>query len=701
MPPLPPFCRRTFFVWCLAALFRLGNVCLLRTYFSPDEYYQTHEVALHLASGGRTGHLTWEWRAGLRSALHPTLLALPLIAVQHVCAFLDSFAPFVPLALRNLTPTLLSTNLVLHFPIIVPRLIHVLLAAGTDVATWSLATRLFGEWGEDRWRDHALWAALIQGASWLNFFVLTRPLANTLEAFLLVFALAVWDEPLLTWHAWMEHIIMTIRPGRFTSRSKSRPKSPSPSPSPFYPVRVFSAMYLATLSCASRPPAIIPWFFLGLGVLCYRPRRALALLPTAVAAGIAGVTTIMVLDRWFYGTWTIPGLAFVHFNVGKGADYYGTHGWAWYLGEGTATVLATYMIPVCAALLLSSSSSASRSVSCKRSTSLAWSLCALYVAVCGVLSVARHKEFRFLLPAYQLLMPVVTEGMGRLWLQDSLHVHLMEDDEPQKKRCRRAEDNKDTDQGRVSLSWSRGTVILVLLGQVALTAFTSLVHRRGTLAAAAFITHHAAATSPSSSSSVYYLMPCHAAPGVAYHPTVTVVAYPDCSPPGHRPPTPFTYPPSVGGKGTSTIRVAEGEGAAGGDGPLTWRAWREAIHAEQLVGSHPSRDLDIEEDFVVDLDLESEEDRVLRHPGAFLRALGASSSIYALPTYVVMYGPVWAQLGGATGLSRRLGVKYNACATLMDSVIPTDHGATYTVHVACRLGAEKTAAEQPLLLGTP
>ena len=92
---------------------------------------------------------------------------------------------------------------------------------------------------------------------------------------------------------------------------------------------------------------------------------------------------------------------------------------------------------------------------------------------------------------------------------------------------------------------------------------------------------------------------------------------------------------------------------------------------------------------------ESEEDRVLRHPGAFLRALGASSSIYALPTYVVMYGPVWAQLGGATGLSRRLGVKYNACATLMDSVIPTDHGATYTVNVACRLGAEKTAAGTP------
>ena len=45
-------------LWLLRAL---NSVCV-RTYFNPDEYWQSLEVAHHLAFDGH-GHLTWEWSA--------------------------------------------------------------------------------------------------------------------------------------------------------------------------------------------------------------------------------------------------------------------------------------------------------------------------------------------------------------------------------------------------------------------------------------------------------------------------------------------------------------------------------------------------------------------------------------------------------------------------------------------------------------
>ncbi|VDL73522.1 unnamed protein product [Nippostrongylus brasiliensis] len=46
---------------------------LKKSWFVPDEVYQSSEVA-HRAVFG-TGHLSWEWKYGLRSPLHPALIA--------------------------------------------------------------------------------------------------------------------------------------------------------------------------------------------------------------------------------------------------------------------------------------------------------------------------------------------------------------------------------------------------------------------------------------------------------------------------------------------------------------------------------------------------------------------------------------------------------------------------------------------------
>ena len=41
-------------------LFRLISWLIVRTYFIPDEYWQTFEIAHSLAFG--YGYKTWEWR---------------------------------------------------------------------------------------------------------------------------------------------------------------------------------------------------------------------------------------------------------------------------------------------------------------------------------------------------------------------------------------------------------------------------------------------------------------------------------------------------------------------------------------------------------------------------------------------------------------------------------------------------------------
>uniref|UniRef100_A0A0D3EQH2 Mannosyltransferase n=1 Tax=Oryza barthii TaxID=65489 RepID=A0A0D3EQH2_9ORYZ len=60
-------------VLALALAFRAANALLVRTYFNPDEHWQCLEVAHRIVFG--YGHLTWEWKRGLRSYLHPFIFA--------------------------------------------------------------------------------------------------------------------------------------------------------------------------------------------------------------------------------------------------------------------------------------------------------------------------------------------------------------------------------------------------------------------------------------------------------------------------------------------------------------------------------------------------------------------------------------------------------------------------------------------------
>lgn len=109
---------RTIFALCL--VFRIANALLVQTYFNPDEHWQALEVAHRVVFGYnkfhlvfafqscddceqmcfffykkcfmlvyRYGHLTWEWKRGIRSYMHPFLFAL----LYKVLAFLGLDTP--------------------------------------------------------------------------------------------------------------------------------------------------------------------------------------------------------------------------------------------------------------------------------------------------------------------------------------------------------------------------------------------------------------------------------------------------------------------------------------------------------------------------------------------------------------------------------------------------------------------------------
>lgn len=77
---------KSFYVIGFIVAVRLASVFLVQTWFVPDEYWQSLEVAHKLVFG--YGSLTWEWTSGIRSYLQPASIAgvykvLELLTIDH------------------------------------------------------------------------------------------------------------------------------------------------------------------------------------------------------------------------------------------------------------------------------------------------------------------------------------------------------------------------------------------------------------------------------------------------------------------------------------------------------------------------------------------------------------------------------------------------------------------------------------------
>ncbi|XP_020231283.1 GPI mannosyltransferase 3 isoform X2 [Cajanus cajan] len=189
--------HKRVFALCLA--FRIVNSVLVQTYFNPDEHWQGPEVAHSVAFG--YGHLTWEWKQGIRSYLHP-MIFVPLYRLLEL--------------LRLDTPWIMMRA---------PRLLQSVFSAVGDLYMYKLSAVLFGD-------SVAKWALFSQLSNWFMFYCFSRTLSNSLETVFTLVSLYFW--PCL--------------------RSKSNCSFVS---------RKWG-LVVAAFACAIRPTSAITWMYVGL-----------------------------------------------------------------------------------------------------------------------------------------------------------------------------------------------------------------------------------------------------------------------------------------------------------------------------------------------------------------------------------------------------------------------------------------------------
>ncbi|KAG6739793.1 hypothetical protein POTOM_057408 [Populus tomentosa] len=270
--------EKNIFTLCLA--FRIANSLLIQTYFNPDEHWQSLEVAHRIVFG--YGHLTWEWRKGIRSYFHPLLFAV----LYKVLALFGLDTPW--------------------FMAHAPRLLQALFSAVGDLYFYRLSNAIFGNFV-------AKWALFSQLANWFMFFCFNRTLSNSLETVLTLVGLYYWP----------------------CMRA-------SPSKVPLV-LRKWG-LAIAALACAIRPTSAITWFYVGLLELAVTRDRLKFLVLEVVPIGALVLGLSCLLDRLMYGSWVIVPLNFLKFNfLSSGGDYYGTHKWHWYFSQGFTVMLFTFL----------------------------------------------------------------------------------------------------------------------------------------------------------------------------------------------------------------------------------------------------------------------------------------------------------------------------------------------------------------------
>ncbi|KAH8117385.1 Alg9-like mannosyltransferase family-domain-containing protein, partial [Phellopilus nigrolimitatus] len=139
----------------IALVWRILNATATCTFFQPDEFFQSLEVAHRTVFG--YGHLTWEWTASppIRSILFPALY-MPVYWVLKIIA---------------------------------PKVFQGAIAAITDIGTRELARQILGE----RYANAAYFLSL---TSFFHMLALCRTLSNSVETSLTTAALCFWP-----WHS--------------------------------------------------------------------------------------------------------------------------------------------------------------------------------------------------------------------------------------------------------------------------------------------------------------------------------------------------------------------------------------------------------------------------------------------------------------------------------------------------------------------
>lgn len=331
-------------------VFRILNALSIKTFFQPDEYFQSLEPAWQLAFGPTSGAwITWEWTQGLRSSIHPYLFAL-------VYRFSTGIRELV-----QLTPYQHAEVL-----IFLPKVTQAIFAAVLDLFTWRLAGYVY--------RDEqqiSITALILTVASPWQWFCSTRTFSNCIETTLTAVALD------LTFRSWK------TASGRMGS------------------LQQHVSLVIAAIACILRPTNGIIWSTI-LGLLVFDDcsiRKFGSFVVTATTCGIAVLALSLGIDASYYGKAIFPPLQFLYFNLAQSlAIFYGSNRRDYYFTEGLPLLLTT-ALPFGLIGLWQSLRSAARQFGLRPRFILTMAVLTSVLA----LSCISHKEVRFIYPLLPIL----------------------------------------------------------------------------------------------------------------------------------------------------------------------------------------------------------------------------------------------------------------------------------------------------------
>ncbi|PNS14014.1 hypothetical protein CAC42_6527 [Sphaceloma murrayae] len=371
-PRIPPPSGWKVFLFFLSL--RILNASTTRTFFQPDEYFQSLEPALKIAlPHGSGAWITWEWRESLRSSLHP-----------YIFAGWYQILALVALVLR------LDSHNAAELHVVGPKILQALFAALTDLYTWRLVIKHQGARHDSTNATSTSTIFMLALSPW-QWFCSTRTLMNSLECTLTVAALYCW-------------------PWEMFSGIGSTVKIP-------YRGRLLIALLLAAVATILRVPNVILWMVIGGCCVAYRLwlwQRAISavsqVLCIALLTGTCVLTASVAADFQFYGRAVFPPYRFLQFNVVESlAVFYGHNRRDYYFTEGLPILLTTYL-PFALYGIYDSLCSAARFLRHKNTT-LATRTAALreitlvlvIITTVLILSSIPHKEVRFLYPLLPIL----------------------------------------------------------------------------------------------------------------------------------------------------------------------------------------------------------------------------------------------------------------------------------------------------------
>lgn len=273
--------KRDFSLWLKLFIFRFFVALCTISIGHPDELWQFNEPA-HAVVFNR-GHLTWDWRARIRSFVFP----LPLIAAFYVAKL------FGRLGLEGLEDFIVQ---------VAPLVIRAFWASTTDLYTVKLSRKFFGPLSTK-------WALLFTLSNMAQAEIGTRAYSNAVETSLCSVVAYIWPTNRREWsqRKWI------------------------------------SALTVLGLACLIRISAVQMFLPAACFVFLYAP-NPLEVIFSAVPLMVLIFAFGVVVDSYFYGEFTVSWWNFFQWNVVKNiSSFFGVSPFYYYFNTLTWELLKTVL----------------------------------------------------------------------------------------------------------------------------------------------------------------------------------------------------------------------------------------------------------------------------------------------------------------------------------------------------------------------